>query len=168
MQFLSYSATFFACILCVWPVACMRHQNKPLLVFFFYSSFCLYNVLWLFIFSVTYLSHWFFQVGLPGFDSMPSALNMLSKHERASYCNHYWENQFKKVWIHILFSYDRFFMFVGFESNCLHKNNLIWISMDENSFSCLSTLGEKVSCFCFSGCMFWIFYGSACCYLINW
>jgi Ca2+ transporting ATPase len=38
-----------------------------------------------------------FQVGLPGFDSMPSALNMLSSHERASYCNHYWENQFKKV-----------------------------------------------------------------------
>lgn len=39
----------------------------------------------------------FSQVGLPGFDSMPSALNVLSKHERASYCNHYWENQFKKV-----------------------------------------------------------------------
>lgn len=38
-----------------------------------------------------------YQVGLPGFDSMPSALNMLTKHERASYCNHYWENQFKKV-----------------------------------------------------------------------
>ncbi|XP_010230478.1 calcium-transporting ATPase 3, endoplasmic reticulum-type isoform X1 [Brachypodium distachyon] len=37
------------------------------------------------------------KVGLPGFDSMPSALNMLSKHERASYCNHYWENQFRKV-----------------------------------------------------------------------
>ncbi|XP_050214126.1 calcium-transporting ATPase 3, endoplasmic reticulum-type [Mercurialis annua] len=37
------------------------------------------------------------KVGLPGFDSMPSALHMLSKHERASYCNHYWENQFKKV-----------------------------------------------------------------------
>lgn len=39
------------------------------------------------------------QVGLPGFDSMPSSLNMLSKHERASYCNHYWEDQFKKVCI---------------------------------------------------------------------
>ncbi|XP_043708710.1 calcium-transporting ATPase 3, endoplasmic reticulum-type [Telopea speciosissima] len=38
------------------------------------------------------------KVGLPGFDSMPSALNMLSKHERASYCNRYWENQFKKVY----------------------------------------------------------------------
>ena len=38
-----------------------------------------------------------FQVGLPGFTSMPSALNMLSKHERASYCNHHWESQFKKV-----------------------------------------------------------------------
>ncbi|KAL5988262.1 Calcium-transporting ATPase 3, endoplasmic reticulum-type [Asimina triloba] len=36
------------------------------------------------------------KVGLPGYDSMPSALNMLSKHERASYCNRYWENQFKK------------------------------------------------------------------------
>ncbi|KAL0366287.1 UNVERIFIED_CONTAM: Calcium-transporting ATPase 3, endoplasmic reticulum-type [Sesamum radiatum] len=36
------------------------------------------------------------KIGLPGFDSMPSALNMLSKHERASYCNRYWENQFKK------------------------------------------------------------------------
>ncbi|RVX22604.1 Calcium-transporting ATPase 3, endoplasmic reticulum-type [Vitis vinifera] len=36
------------------------------------------------------------KVGLPGFNSMPSALNMLSKHERASYCNRYWENQFKK------------------------------------------------------------------------
>lgn len=42
------------------------------------------------------LSH---QVGIPGFDSMPSALNRLSKHERASYCNRYWENQFKKVWV---------------------------------------------------------------------
>ncbi|XP_078441921.1 endoplasmic reticulum-type calcium-transporting ATPase 3 isoform X1 [Wolffia australiana] len=37
------------------------------------------------------------KVGLPGFDSMPSALDMLSKHERASFCNHYWEQQFKKV-----------------------------------------------------------------------
>lgn len=41
-----------------------------------------------------------YQVGLPGFDSMPSALNMLTKHERASYCNHYWENQFKKVFVY--------------------------------------------------------------------
>jgi len=39
------------------------------------------------------------QVGLPGFDSMPSALTMLSKQERASYCNHYWEQQFKKVYV---------------------------------------------------------------------
>ncbi|MCI25821.1 calcium-transporting ATPase 3 endoplasmic reticulum-type-like, partial [Trifolium medium] len=37
------------------------------------------------------------KVGLPGFNSMPSALNMLSKHERASYCNHYWEEQFRKL-----------------------------------------------------------------------
>lgn len=29
---------------------------------------------------------------------MPSALNILSKHERASYCNRYWEHQFKKVY----------------------------------------------------------------------
>ncbi|CAN1135632.1 Calcium-transporting ATPase 3, endoplasmic reticulum-type, partial [Linum perenne] len=37
------------------------------------------------------------KVGLPGFDSISSALHMLSKHERASYCNHYWENQFRKI-----------------------------------------------------------------------
>lgn len=51
------------------------------------------------------------KVGLPGFDSMPSALNMLSKHERASYCNHYWENQFKKVAV-LEFSRDRKMMSV--------------------------------------------------------
>ncbi|KAJ4701596.1 Calcium-transporting ATPase [Melia azedarach] len=51
------------------------------------------------------------KVGLPGFDSMPSALNMLSNHERASYCNHYWENQFKKVSI-LEFSRDRKMMSV--------------------------------------------------------
>lgn len=39
----------------------------------------------------------YLQVGLPGFNSMPSSLNMLTKHERASYCNHYWEEQFRKV-----------------------------------------------------------------------
>ncbi|XP_004290983.1 PREDICTED: calcium-transporting ATPase 3, endoplasmic reticulum-type [Fragaria vesca subsp. vesca] len=37
------------------------------------------------------------KIGLPGYDSMPSSLNLLSKHERASYCNHYWENHFKKI-----------------------------------------------------------------------
>ncbi|KAK6938564.1 Cation-transporting P-type ATPase, C-terminal [Dillenia turbinata] len=37
------------------------------------------------------------KVGLPGYDSMPSALHLLSKRERASYCNCYWESQFKKV-----------------------------------------------------------------------
>ncbi|KAH7427301.1 hypothetical protein KP509_10G038200 [Ceratopteris richardii] len=37
------------------------------------------------------------KVGLPGFDSMPTALTMLSKVERTSYCNHYWEQQFNKV-----------------------------------------------------------------------
>ncbi|XP_057974880.1 calcium-transporting ATPase 3, endoplasmic reticulum-type [Malania oleifera] len=51
------------------------------------------------------------KVGLPGFDSMPCALNMLSKHERASYCNRYWENQFKKVSV-LGFSRDRKMMSV--------------------------------------------------------
>ncbi|XP_035538996.1 calcium-transporting ATPase 3, endoplasmic reticulum-type isoform X1 [Juglans regia] len=51
------------------------------------------------------------KVGLPGFDSMPSALNMLSRHERASYCNHYWENQFKKISV-LDFSRDRKMMSV--------------------------------------------------------
>ncbi|KAL0884704.1 hypothetical protein Bca101_008685 [Brassica carinata] len=57
-----------------------------------------------------------FQVGLPGFDSMPSSLNMLSKHERASYCNHYWENQFKKVYV-LEFTRDRKMM----SALCSHK-----------------------------------------------
>ncbi|CAH9077838.1 unnamed protein product [Cuscuta epithymum] len=51
------------------------------------------------------------KIGLPGFDSMPSALNMLSKHERASYCNRYWESQFKKV-SSLDFSRDRKMMSV--------------------------------------------------------
>ncbi|KAG6648862.1 hypothetical protein I3843_07G170500 [Carya illinoinensis] len=51
------------------------------------------------------------KVGLPGFDSMPSALNMLSRRERASYCNHYWENQFKKISV-LDFSRDRKMMSV--------------------------------------------------------
>ncbi|KAL0368930.1 UNVERIFIED_CONTAM: Calcium-transporting ATPase 3, endoplasmic reticulum-type [Sesamum calycinum] len=51
------------------------------------------------------------KIGLPGFDSMPSALNMLSKHERASYCNRYWESQFKKVSV-LEFSRDRKMMSV--------------------------------------------------------
>ncbi|KAB1203972.1 Calcium-transporting ATPase 3, endoplasmic reticulum-type [Morella rubra] len=51
------------------------------------------------------------KVGLPGFDSMPSALNMLSRHERASYCNHYWESQFKKISV-LDFSRDRKMMSV--------------------------------------------------------
>ncbi|KAJ6675949.1 CALCIUM-TRANSPORTING ATPASE [Salix viminalis] len=46
------------------------------------------------------------KVGLPGFDSMPSALHMLTKHDRASYCNQYWESQFKKVSV-LEFSRDR-------------------------------------------------------------
>ncbi|CAK9264959.1 unnamed protein product [Sphagnum jensenii] len=51
------------------------------------------------------------KVGLPGFDSMPSALTMLSKQERASYCNHYWEQQFKKVSV-LEFTRDRKMMSV--------------------------------------------------------
>lgn len=51
------------------------------------------------------------KIGIPGFDSMPSALNMLSKLDRASYCNHYWENQFKKVSV-LEFSRDRKMMSV--------------------------------------------------------
>ncbi|OEL38425.1 Calcium-transporting ATPase 3, endoplasmic reticulum-type [Dichanthelium oligosanthes] len=51
------------------------------------------------------------KVGLPGFDSMPSALNMLTKHERASYCNRYWENQFRKMSV-LEFSRDRKMMSV--------------------------------------------------------
>ncbi|XVE95043.1 hypothetical protein REPUB_Repub02eG0062200 [Reevesia pubescens] len=63
------------------------------------------------------------KVGLPGFDSMPSALNMLSKHERASYCNHYWENQFKKVSV-LEFSRDRKMMSVL----CSHRQMDIMFS----------------------------------------
>ncbi|KAL8172054.1 hypothetical protein V2J09_023858 [Rumex salicifolius] len=51
------------------------------------------------------------RVGLPGFDSMPSALHMLTKHERASYCNRYWENQVKKISA-LEFSRDRKIMSV--------------------------------------------------------
>jgi Ca2+ transporting ATPase len=51
------------------------------------------------------------KVGLPGFDSMPSALTMLSKQERVSYCNHYWEQQFNKLSV-LDFSRDRKLMSV--------------------------------------------------------
>ncbi|MCD9640960.1 Calcium-transporting ATPase 3, endoplasmic reticulum-type [Datura stramonium] len=51
------------------------------------------------------------KIGLPGFDTMPSALNMLSNYERASYCNRYWESQFKKVSV-LEFSRDRKMMSV--------------------------------------------------------
>ncbi|KAG0606337.1 hypothetical protein M758_9G132800 [Ceratodon purpureus] len=51
------------------------------------------------------------KVGLPGFDSMPSALGMLSKQERVSYCNHYWEQQFNKLSV-LDFSRDRKMMSV--------------------------------------------------------
>ncbi|KAK4277395.1 hypothetical protein QN277_015400 [Acacia crassicarpa] len=59
------------------------------------------------------------KVGLPGFDSMPSALNMLGKHERASYCNHYWEEQFRKIDM-LDFSRDRKMMSVLCSRNQLH------------------------------------------------
>ncbi|KAL5189787.1 Calcium-transporting ATPase 3, endoplasmic reticulum-type [Glycine soja] len=59
------------------------------------------------------------KVGLPGFNSMPSSLNMLTKHERASYCNHYWEEQFRKI--HVLeFSRDRKMMSVLCSRNQMH------------------------------------------------
>ncbi|KMZ56023.1 Sarcoplasmic/endoplasmic reticulum calcium ATPase 1 [Zostera marina] len=51
------------------------------------------------------------KVGLPGFDSMPAALNMLTKHERSSYCNNYWDHQFKKISL-LEFSHDRKMMSV--------------------------------------------------------
>ncbi|XP_057430619.1 calcium-transporting ATPase 3, endoplasmic reticulum-type [Lotus japonicus] len=59
------------------------------------------------------------KVGLPGFNSLPSALNMLSKHERASYCNHYWEEQFRKL-DYLEFSRDRKMMSVLCSRNQLH------------------------------------------------
>ncbi|KAL4034345.1 hypothetical protein IC575_007479 [Cucumis melo] len=59
------------------------------------------------------------KVGLPGFTSMPSALNMLSKHERASYCNHHWESQFKKISV-LDFSRDRKMMSVLCSRNQSH------------------------------------------------
>lgn len=63
------------------------------------------------------------KVGLPGFDSMPSALNMLSKHERVSYCNHHWEIECKKVSV-LEFSRDRKMMSVL----CSHKQMCIMFS----------------------------------------
>lgn len=59
------------------------------------------------------------KVGLPGYNSMPSALNMLSKHERASYCNHYWEEQFRKLDV-LEFSRDRKMMSILCSRNQLH------------------------------------------------
>ncbi|GMH13644.1 hypothetical protein Nepgr_015485 [Nepenthes gracilis] len=63
------------------------------------------------------------KVGLPGFDSMPSALHMLSKHDRASYCNHHWENQFKRVFV-LDFSRDRKMMSVL----CTRKQSAVMFS----------------------------------------
>ncbi|XP_019437891.1 PREDICTED: calcium-transporting ATPase 3, endoplasmic reticulum-type [Lupinus angustifolius] len=59
------------------------------------------------------------KVGLPGFNSMPSSLYMLSKHERASYCNHYWEEQFRKMYV-LEFSRDRKMMSVLCSRNQMH------------------------------------------------
>ncbi|KAK9946378.1 hypothetical protein M0R45_011846 [Rubus argutus] len=59
------------------------------------------------------------KIGLPGYDSMPSSLNLLSKHERASYCNHYWENHFKKISV-ADFTRDRKMMSVLCSRNQLH------------------------------------------------
>ena len=67
------------------------------------------------------------QIGLPGFDSMPSALNMLSKHERASYCNRYWENQFKKVWTHFVDVVSSYIMFVALKA--YSGNNILFYCM---------------------------------------
>lgn len=56
------------------------------------------------------------KVGLPGFDSMPNALTMLSRMERASYCNHHWEQHYQKR-MTLEFSRDRKMMSVL----CTHK-----------------------------------------------
>ncbi|XAR48434.1 Calcium-transporting ATPase [Bertholletia excelsa] len=63
------------------------------------------------------------KISLPGFDSLPSALNMLSKQERVSYCNRYWEDQFKKVFL-LEFSRDRKMMSVL----CSRKQTQIMLS----------------------------------------
>lgn len=51
------------------------------------------------------------KMGLPGFDSMPKALNRLSKQDRVSYCNAYWEGQFSRI-ATLEFSRDRKMMSV--------------------------------------------------------
>jgi Ca2+ transporting ATPase len=51
------------------------------------------------------------KMGLPGFDSMPKALNRLSKQDRVSYCNAYWEGQFTRI-ATLEFSRDRKMMSV--------------------------------------------------------
>ncbi|EFJ13461.1 hypothetical protein SELMODRAFT_122175 [Selaginella moellendorffii] len=51
------------------------------------------------------------KVGLPGFDSMPTSLSVLSKQERVSYCNRYWERYLKKAFV-LEFSHDRKMMSV--------------------------------------------------------
>mmetsp|Transcript_35412 Transcript_35412/g.67767 ORF Transcript_35412/g.67767 Transcript_35412/m.67767 type:complete len:1022 (+) Transcript_35412:120-3185(+) len=51
------------------------------------------------------------KMGLPGFDSMPTALNRLSKQDRVSYCNDYWHGQFTRL-ATLEFSRDRKMMSV--------------------------------------------------------
>ena len=51
------------------------------------------------------------KIGLPGFDSMPSALDQLGKAERVSFCTKYWEDHFLKV-ATLDFAHDRKMMSV--------------------------------------------------------
>ncbi|KAK3234063.1 calcium-transporting ATPase [Cymbomonas tetramitiformis] len=60
------------------------------------------------------------KVGLPGFDSMPHALTRLSKQDRVSYCNNYWEGQFTRL-ATLEFTRDRKMMSVL----CTRKNQEI-------------------------------------------
>jgi len=51
------------------------------------------------------------KVGLPGYDSMPTALTRLSKQDRVGYCNSYWEGQYTRL-ATLEFSRDRKMMSV--------------------------------------------------------
>ena len=37
------------------------------------------------------------KVGLPGYADMPTSLEQLSKHERATFCNDYWQREQQRV-----------------------------------------------------------------------
>jgi hypothetical protein len=78
---------------------------------------------------------------------MPSALNMLTKHERASYCNRYWENQFRKVITLILFELLYFFcsflehtgelrIFILRRKNCYISSVLPQLAWDKRLCCC--------------------------------